>query len=123
MGTNQVNYASVGPIVYDNSLWYALNTDGQLYVGSAPTIDQNVVRLVDLISYDKKYSVGFISVTSVTILGSVHLLSTIDLSVDIWDTSNPHNKIEAGSITVADITFDVVVSFAVAQSGRITLRG
>lgn len=69
------------------------------------------------------FSVGFASVTTVTILGVTHGLGTLDLSVTVWDTQSPHHMIGPDDVTVADATFDVVVTFAVAQSGRIVLIG
>lgn len=71
----------------------------------------------------KSFVVAFVGVTSVTILGATHQLATADLSVTIWDTSSPRAFIEAGSITVDQTTFDVVISFVVTQSGRIVLMG
>lgn len=123
MATKYVNIQSVGPFNYDDTLWYALKTDGQQFVGTAPTIDQNVVRLVDLIAYARTYAVAFTAVTSVTILGTTHGLAKTDISVTIWDASSPRAMIEAGSITIDQITFDVLISFAVSQSGRVVLIG
>lgn len=74
-------------------------------------------------AFVKSFAVAFVGATVVTILGATHQLATTDLSVTIWDTSSPRALIEAGSITVDGTTFDVVVSFAVAQSGRIVLMG
>ena len=74
-------------------------------------------------AFNKAFAVAFVGVTSVTVLGATHQLATTDLSVTIWDTSSPRALIEAGSITINQTTFDVVVSFAVAQSGRIVLMG
>ena len=123
MATKYVNIQSVGPFNYDDTLWYALQTDGQQYVGTAPLIDQNVVRLVDLTAYAKTYSEAFTAVTSITILGATHGIAKTNLSVTLWDNSNPRVMFEAGSITVHQTTFDVVISFAESQSGRVVLIG
>lgn len=71
----------------------------------------------------KPFTVAFVGATTVTILGTTHQLGTADLSITIWDTSSPRALIEAGSITVNQTTFDVVISFAAAQSGRVVLMG
>ena len=81
------------------------------------------MRLIDLTAWTKSYAVGFTAQTSVTILGTTHGLAKTDIAVIIWDASNPRALIEAGSITVHQTTFDVVVSFAESQSGRIVLIG
>ena len=123
MATKEVSIHSVGPFPYDDALWYALKTDGQQYVGTAPSIDQNVVRLADLAAYAKTYSEAFTAVTSITILGATHAIAKTNLSVTLWDNSNPRAMFEAGSITVHQTTFDVVISFAESQSGRVVLIG
>ena len=74
-------------------------------------------------AFVKSFVVAFAGATSVTILGATHRLATADLFITIWDTSSPRAFIEAGSITVDQTTFNVVISFAVAQSGRIVLIG
>ena len=123
MATKEVRIHSIGPFPYDDTLWYALKTDGQMYAGGAPTIDQHVIRLVDLLAYTKRYAVAFTSVTSVTILGATHGLAKTDISVTLWDNANPRIMFEAGSITIHQTTFDVIISFAEAQSGRAVLIG
>ena len=123
MATKYVNIQSVGPFNYDDTLWYALKTDGQQFVGTAPLIDENVVRLVDLAAYAKTYSEAFTAVTSITILGTTHKITKTDLSITFWDDNAPRVMFEAGSITVHRTTFDVVISFAESQSGRVVLIG
>jgi len=46
-----VTIGSVGPLLYEDTTHYAINTDGQMFVGTAPTIPEHVVRLNDLISF------------------------------------------------------------------------
>ena len=48
MASKNLYLASVGPMSYDDATYYALNTDGQLYVGAPPSIPQNVIRQSDL---------------------------------------------------------------------------
>lgn len=71
----------------------------------------------------QSFTVAFAGATSVTILGATHQLATTDLAVTIWDTSSPRAEIGANRVTVDDTTFDVVVTFLDAQSGRIVLMG
>ena len=123
MATQEVSFHSMGPFPYDDSLWSALKTTGQIFVGTAPTIPQNVIRLADLDTRIKTYSVEFTAVTSITILGSTHTIAKTDISVTLWDSSNPRLLIEAGSITIDQTTFDIVITFIDAQSGRVVLIG
>ena len=53
--------------------------------------------------------------TAKTITGAAHGLATPGLLVAVYDNASPRNAIEMGW-TVDASTFDVVVTFAVAQS-------
>jgi hypothetical protein len=64
------------------------------------------------------YSGSFTSQTSVTIAGTVHQLNSANLLVTCYDTENPAMEVEPNSISVNPSTFDVIVTFATAQSGR-----
>ena len=124
MATKNAYIVTTGPFPYDDAVTaYGFKTDGQIYVGVAPVADNDVVRLADLTAWTKSYAVGFTAVTSVTILGATHKLAKTDISVTLWDNSNPRAIFEAGSITIHQTTFDVVISFAESQSGRIVLIG
>ena len=124
MAIRNAYVVTTGPFPYDDAdTAYGFRTDGQMYVGVAPVANNDVVRLTDLSAYAKTYVVGFTSQTTVTILGITHGLAKTDIFVAIWDTSVPRALIEAGSITIDSTTFDVVISFATAQSGRIVLTG
>jgi hypothetical protein len=48
MATKNATFASVGPFPYDDTAFYAVNTDGQLFVGTAPTVAENVIRKGDV---------------------------------------------------------------------------
>ena len=123
MATKEVTIHSVGPFPYDDTVYYAVKTSGQMFVETAPTIDQHVVRQADMGVRPKRYVEAFTSVTSVTILGTTHGLATADIVVTLWSAASPRALIEAGSITVDATTFDVVISFAESQSGRVVLVG
>lgn len=123
MATKEVTIHSIGPFPYDDTVHYALKTTGQVFVGTAPTIANHVVRQADMGVHPKRYAEAFTSVTSVTILGTAHGLATADIIVSIWSAASPRAMVEAGSITVDATTFDVVISFAEAQSGRVVLVG
>ncbi len=67
------------------------------------------------------YAVNFTAVTSVTILGTDHGLGTADLLIAVYDNSSPRQLITPGSITIDPGTFDIVITFAFAESGRIVV--
>jgi hypothetical protein len=69
-----------------------------------------------------KYSTGFTSQTTVTVTGATHALGRADLTVTVWDSSSPRKRIEPASVTVNSSTFDVVATFAVAQTGTIVIQ-
>jgi hypothetical protein len=115
---------TTGPFPYDDTdTPYGFKTDGQMYAGVAPVNVNEVVRICDLTAWTKSYGVAFGAVTSVTILGATHKLGKTDISVSIWDASSPRALIEADAITIDSTTFDVVITFAQSQSGRIVLIG
>lgn len=123
MAIKYVNIHSLGPFEYDDTVWQAFKTDGHVWLGSAPVQDEHAVRLMDMLAWPKRYAEAFTSVTSITILGTTHGLAKTDISVTLWDNSNPRALIEAGSITVHQTSFDVVITFIDAQSGRVVLVG
>ena len=124
MAIRNAYIVSTGPFPYDDAvLAYGFKTEGQIYVGVAPTAPNDVVRLTDLSAWTKSYAVAFTSQTSVTILGTTHGLAKVDIAVTVWDTSSPRAEIGANRVTVDDVTFDVVVTFGESQSGRIVLIG
>ena len=64
MATKEVSVHSIGPFPYDDTLYHALRTSGQLYVGTAPTIDQHVVRKMDVL--DLVWPIGSVFVAVVS---------------------------------------------------------
>lgn len=68
------------------------------------------------------YGVDFTAQTTVTVPGTTHGLGTKDLHMTVYDTSSPRVKeIVPNSKEVNPSTFDVVITFAQAQSGRLVL--
>jgi hypothetical protein len=65
----------------------------------------------------------FISQVSLTIPGTVHQLATANLIADCYDSSTPPKRVEADSIQVNTVTFDVTINFSTAQSGYCVLNG
>ena len=124
MAIRNAYMVTTGPFPYDDNITaYGFKTEGQMYVGVAPVAPNDVVRLIDLSAWTKSYAVEFTSQTTVTILGATHGLAKTDIAVAVWDSNSPRALIEAGSIPIDSTTFDVVISFAVAQSGRVVLIG
>lgn len=120
----KVYIGTVGPFTYDDALTpHGVRTDGQISIGKAPKKATEVARLGDIPTSTKSYAVGFSSVTSVTILGTEHKLATTDISVTVWDDSNPRVKIDPSSVTVDSTSFDIVITFLAAKTGRAVLIG
>jgi len=70
-----------------------------------------------------KFASTFATSTSVTISGATHGLQSADLQVTVWDSATGTRKrIEPQSVTVDSTTFDVTVTFATSQSGRIVIQ-
>lgn len=68
-----------------------------------------------------RYSTTFSSQTSVTITGATHNLGTPDIHVQCRDGASPRRIVEPNTVDIDDSTFDVVITFSVAQSGRCTI--
>ncbi len=69
------------------------------------------------------YSQSFAAQTSVTIAGTSHNLNTANLIVACYDNASPANEIFPANKTVNGSSFDVIVTFAVAQTGSCTVNG
>lgn len=68
-----------------------------------------------------RYELPFTNVTTLTVLGATHGLATNHLLWGLYDGAAPANAIQPSALTVHPDTFDVVVSFAVPQSGLLIL--
>jgi hypothetical protein len=64
------------------------------------------------------YSSSFTSQTTVIVPGSAHQLGTANVLVGCYDPSTPAMRIQPNTVSVHPGTFDVTVTFVVAQSGR-----
>ena len=65
--------------------------------------------------------VSFAGRQSLPILGSQHLLNTRAIIAQVYDSNLPRDALQPGLLTVHPTTFDVLVTFAAAQSGVIVL--
>jgi hypothetical protein len=65
----------------------------------------------------------FVSQTSVTIPGTVHLFGTANLIVNCFDTETPPQQVEADKIQINPTTYNVTINFATAQSGYCVVNG
>ncbi len=65
----------------------------------------------------------FVSQTSLTIPGTVHLFGTANLIVDCFDSETPPQQVEPDKIQISPTTFNVTIDFATAQSGYCVVNG
>jgi hypothetical protein len=65
----------------------------------------------------------FISQTSLVIPGTVHQFGTANLIVDCYDTESPPHRVEADSIQIDPVTYNVTIGFTNAQSGYCVVNG
>lgn len=61
---------------------------------------------------------AFTAQTSITITGATHARGTQDLNIACWDNSSPRNLVIPNRVTVNSSTFDVTITFLVAETGR-----
>lgn len=69
-----------------------------------------------------KYAAAFTSQTSITITGATHGLGTCDVWVSVFDTSSPTRRVDPDAVTCNATSKDIVLTFAVSQSGRYTIQ-
>ena len=69
------------------------------------------------------YIAAFTTQTSITVLGATHGFATKALLVDCYDNASPANAIAPASWTVNSSNYNVVINFAVAQSGYCVING
>lgn len=113
----------------------------QLYDGASPrnvmqpstlTIDQSTFAVVVSFAFPQsgtlvlnagtpRYELPFTNQTTLTVLGATHGLATQHLLWGLFDTGTPAAAIQPSAVTVHPSTFDVLVSFAVPQSGLLVL--
>jgi hypothetical protein len=79
------------------------------------SVDTAVLPLVST------YTATFTGQTTVTIYGSTHGIGTANLLVQCWDASLIAQAVEPDTVTVG-AGYDVVVTFAVPQSGKCVVR-
>ena len=68
------------------------------------------------------YFASFTAASVVTILGAAHKLGTANLVVECYDNSTPVNRVEPDTVRVNPDTYDVTVTFAVPQTGRLVIN-
>ena len=55
-------------------------------------------------------------------LGTTHQLGTSDLAIFVKDANSPRGVVIPNTITIDDSTFNVVITFLQAQSGRVYIK-
>ncbi|HEV2405773.1 MAG TPA: hypothetical protein VGR88_09980 [Ktedonobacterales bacterium] len=75
------------------------------------------------VTSNPNYSKPFASVSSLTIMGTEHLMQTANLLVTCYDAQTPAHVIEPDSVTVDPATYNVAIAFSQPQSGRCVLNG
>lgn len=68
-----------------------------------------------------RYELPFTNETSLTVFGATHGLATNHLLWGLYTNEDPAAAIQPSAVTIHPTTFDVVVSFAVPQSGLLIL--
>lgn len=73
----------------------------------------------------QRYAVDFSAQTTVTILGTTHDFdfSTEPPVIQAWNSASPVVMIQPDSISYSELTGDVTVTFAAAESGTIVVLG
>ncbi len=69
------------------------------------------------------YSKPITAATTLSILGIEHALGNPNLIVTCYDNSSPAQRVEPDTVTVNPLTYDVVINFSTAQSGRCVVNG
>ena len=70
----------------------------------------------------KRYSETFSSQTTVTLTGAEHGIGSADITVTCYDNSSPRKRVEPDTVTVDGTSFDVVVTFFSAQTGKCVVQ-
>lgn len=69
------------------------------------------------------YAVSFTNQVQVTILGTAHNFGSPNLLLQCYDNASPPNAVYPSSWTVNQASYNVIVNFAIAQSGYCVLNG
>jgi hypothetical protein len=101
---------------------------GDLIVDSG---DSNLLKLYDGAAWvtvspipaHANYAAVFSGQTTVTVPGTTHQLGTANLIVSCYDNSSPANMVEPSTVSVNASSYDVMVRFPAAQSGRCVING
>lgn len=100
-----------------------LDFSTEFSVTESPSGEANVSLAGGGLGSSKNFRKQFTSTTSVTVTGAEHGFAHSRIIVQCYDSSAPRNWIEPNTITVNDSTFDVVITFSVAQTGECILSG
>ena len=68
------------------------------------------------------YFTSFTAATAVAVAGNVHRLGTANLVVECYDNATPAARVEPDRIRIDPTTYDVTVTFAVPQTGRLVIN-
>ena len=124
-------------LAWSGASWIPTNCEAGAWLGNAVTIqgaavadttpaDGQMMRYNGSLSRWEpakvRHVVTFANTASVTVLGSVHLLGTADLTVTCYTANTPPNIVEPDAWASDPTTFDVTITFSVAHSGRCVLR-
>jgi len=82
-----------------------------------------LVTLAEMLAQAPNFEKSFSVVTGVTILGSEHKIGHAKIFVECYDSSSPRKSIEPNTVTIDAATFDVIITFFVAQTGTCILAG
>ena len=109
----QPGSVTVNPVTYDVAVAFATTQTGFVllngYASSGVT---------------PNYATTFSSVTTFTVAGSTHGLGTKNILVQVYDAGSPTMaRMQPNSIAVDGNSFDVTITFNIAQSGLIVLNG
>lgn len=69
-----------------------------------------------------RYELPFTNETTVTVLGATHGLATNHLLWGLYDNADPAAALQPSALTIHPTTYDVVVTFALPQSGLLILE-
>lgn len=106
----------------DNAIeWNGLVTTSTSAAGVTFSTAQTGRCTVTIGGGSARYGTTFSSQTSITVTGATHNLGTSDLHVQCRDAAAPRRIVEPNTIDINDSTFDVTITFSVAQSGRCTI--